>query len=340
MTSNRQWVLEARPLGRELLLSDFRLEAAPVPEIADGQVLIKTLYMSFDPAQKSWMENIASYMKPIEIGDAMVGTGAGRVIESRHPGFAPGDIVRGLIGWREFVAAEGASLEKIPPGTSMAASLSLLGSTGKTAYFGLLNVGKPKPGDTLVISGAAGATGSVVGQIGKIAGCRVIGIAGGPEKCAWLTEELGFDGAIDYKAEKVRRGLKALCPDGIDIFYDNVGGEILNDALARINVGARVVICGGISRYNADPRDPEQMPPGPRNYFNVVFTGATIQGFLLQHYEREYPIAEARLAAWAQAGKIKYKEDVLEGFERAPEALMRLFAGKNFGKQLLKVAEG
>ncbi len=340
MTSNRQWVIEARPLGRELLLSDFRLEAVRVPEVADGQVLIKTLYLSFDPAQKSWMENIASYMKPIEIGDVMVGTGAGRVIESRHPGLAPGDIVRGLIGWREYVAADGASLEKIPPGTSVAASLSLLGSTGKTAYFGLLNVGKPKAGDTLVISGAAGATGSVVGQIGKIAGCRVIGLAGGPEKCAWLTEELGFDGAIDYKAEKVRRGLKALCPDGIDIFYDNVGGEILNDALARINVGARVVICGGISRYNADPRDPEQMPPGPRNYFNVVFTGATIQGFLLNHYEREYPIAEARLAAWAQAGKIKYKDDVLQGFERAPEALMRLFAGKNFGKQLLKVAEG
>ncbi|HEY2661292.1 MAG TPA: NADP-dependent oxidoreductase [Caulobacteraceae bacterium] len=338
-TAHRQWVVADRPLGRELRSSDFRLEAAPVTEPGEGEVLIKTLYLSFDPAQKSWMENVAGYMKPVGIGGVMPGHGAGRVLASRHPDFAVGDLVQGLIGWRDYVVIDGSGIAKIPTGASVTAALSVLGTTGKTAYFGLLNVGKPKAGDTLVISGAAGATGSVVGQIGKLSGCRVIGIAGGPEKCAWLTEELGFDAAIDYKAEKVRSRLRALCPDGIDVMYDNVGGEILNDCLARIAVGARVVICGGISRYNADARDPEQMPPGPRNYFNVVFTGASIQGFLLGHYAREFPVAEARLARWVEAGAIKYKEDMIEGFERAPEALLRLFAGQNFGKQMLKVAE-
>jgi hypothetical protein len=191
-------------------------------------------------------------------------------------------------------------------------------------------------GDTLVISGAAGATGSLVGQIGKLAGCRVIGIAGGPEKCAWLTDELGFDAAIDYRSEKVRARLRELCPGGVDIFFDNVGGEILNDVLARLAVGSRVVICGGISRYNFDPRSPE-MPEGPRNYFNVVFTGATIQGFLMPHYERDFPEADSRLVGWLREGRIKARPDVLQGFESAPVALRRLFEGKNRGKQLLQL---
>jgi hypothetical protein len=284
------------------------------------------------------MENAASYMHPVEIGGVMPGSGAGVVAASAHPDFAPGDAVYGHLGWQEFATVPAEALDKAPAGVPLDAVLSVLGGTGRTAYLALMKVGKPVAGDTLVISGAAGATGSLVGQLGKIAGCRVIGIAGGPEKCAWLTDELGFDAAIDYKNEKVRARLRDLCPQGVDIFFDNIGGEILNDVLARLAQRARVVICGGISRYNFDPRSPE-MPQGPRNYFNVVFTGATIQGFLMPQYERDFPEADARLTEWVRAGRIQARADVLGGFENAPRALMRLFDGRNVGKQLLRVAE-
>ena len=337
MSQTRQWVVAARPIGRALQVSDFQLETVATGEPGPGEVLVETQYLSFDPAQKSWMENVASYMAPVEIGGMMPGSGGGRVIASASPDFAPGDLVIGRTGWREQAIVAASDLTKVPDGVSVTAALAVLGTTGRTAYLGLVNVGKPKAGDTLVISGAAGATGSVVGQLGKISGCRVIGIAGGPEKCAWLTDELGFDGAIDYKSQKVRARLRELAPGGIDVFWDNVGGEILNDALGRLTVGARVVICGGISRYNFDARDPS-MPAGPRNYFNVVFTGATIQGFLMPHYEAQYPTADARLLDWVRAGAIRYKEDMLAGFENAPLALMRLFEGGNFGKQMLRVA--
>ena len=336
--TQRQWLVADRPIGRELRPGDFQLVETPVAQPRDGEVLVETLYLSFDPAQKSWMENVANYRDPVAIGSVMPGRGVGRVLATGHADFTVGDIVHGETGWQERPLMEGAQLAKVAEGVPVTAVLSVLGTTGKTAYLGLTHVGKPKPGDTVVISGAAGATGSVVGQIAKLAGCRVVGIAGGARKCAWLTEELGFDAAIDYKAEKVRSRLRALCPGGIDVMWDNVGGEILNDCLARLALGARVVICGGISRYNFDARNPEQMPPGPRNYFNVVFTGATIQGFLMNHFERDYPIAEARLLEWVRAGAIKYREDVREGFEQAPAALMGLFDGGNFGKQLLKVA--
>jgi len=337
--THRQWLIADRPIGRELRATDFKLEQVPVGRPGDGEVLVKSLYLSFDPAQKSWMENVASYRDSVDVGGIMPGRGIGRVVVSNHPDFAAGDIVHGELGWAEQPVVAGAELAKIPEGAPFTAALSVLGTTGKTAYLGLMNIGKPKPGDTVVVSGAAGATGSVVGQIAKLGGCRVIGIAGGAEKCAWLTEDLGFDGAIDYKAEKVRSRLRELCPKGVDVFWDNVGGDILNDALARLAVGARVVICGGITRYNFDARNPEQMPAGPRNYFNVVFTGATIQGFLMSHFESQYAVAEARLLDWVRSGAIQYKEDVREGFENAPAALMGLFAGGNFGKQLLKLAE-
>jgi NADPH-dependent curcumin reductase CurA len=337
--ANRRWVVADRPLGRELRDGDFRLEHAPVSQPGDGEVLVKTLYLSFDPAQKSWIENVATYRGATQIGDVMPGSGVARVIESRDPGFAPGDVVHGSIGWEEYPTRPGHSLTRVAEGVPATASVGVLGSTGKTAYLGLTHIGKPKPGDTLVVSGAAGATGSVVGQIGRIAGCRVVGVAGGPEKCAWLVDELGFDAAIDYKDGKLRARLRECCPRGIDVFWDNVGGDVLNDCLARLAVGARVVICGGISRYNADPRNPAQMPPGPRNYFNVVFTGATIQGFLMSHFTDDYPIAEARLLEWVKSGAIRYREDVQTGFENAPAALNRLFAGQNFGKQLLQIAD-
>lgn len=337
MSANRQWVVAARPIGRALETTDFRLEETVIAAPGPDEVVVETHYLSFDPAQKSWMENIANYKAPTEIGGLMPGGGGGRVVASNSPDFAIGDLVIGSPGWREYATVPASDLTRVPDGVSITAALAVLGTTGRTAYLGLVNIGKPKPGDTVVISGAAGATGSVVGQLAKIAGCRVIGIAGGPEKCAWLTQVLGFDGAIDYKAEKIRPRLRELAPGGIDVFWDNVGGEILNDALGRLAKGARVVICGGISRYNFDARDPSQMPPGPRNYFNVVFTGATIQGFLMPDYEAQYPIADARLLDWVRAGAIRYKEDVQAGFENAPQALMRLFEGGNFGKQMLRV---
>jgi hypothetical protein len=334
----RQWLVAGRPMGRPLEPTDFRLAEAPVVDPGAEEVLVRTAYLGFDPAQKSWMENAASYMTPVELGGLMPGSGAGVVVESRHPGFAPGDVAYGHFGWQEFATLPAAGLSKAPAGVSPSAVLSVLGGTGRTAYLALMKVGKPVAGDTLVISGAAGATGSLVGQLGKIAGCRVVGIAGGPKKCAWLTDELGFDGAIDYRNEKVRRRLRELCPGGADIFFDNVGGEILDDALARLAPRARVVICGGISRYNFDPRSPE-MPPGPRNYFNLVFTGATIQGFLMPQYERDFPEADARLADWVRTGGIQARADIQVGFENAPATLMRLFEGRNIGKQLLKVAD-
>ncbi|HET6970398.1 MAG TPA: NADP-dependent oxidoreductase [Phenylobacterium sp.] len=338
-STQRRWLVAARPVGRPLVDADFELADGPVAAPVVGQVLVRTCYLSFDPAQKSWMENAASYMNPVEIGGVMPGSGVGVVAASGHPDFEPGDTVFGQLGWQEYATVDAGALYKAPPGVPMSAVLSVLGGTGRTAYLALMKVGKPVAGDTLVISAAAGATGSLVGQIGKIAGCRVIGIAGGPEKCAWLTDQLGFDAAIDYKAEKVRHRLRELAPGGVDIFFDNVGGEILNDVLARLAQRARVVICGGISRYNHDPRSP-QMPEGPRNYFNVVFTGATIQGFLMPQYERDYGEADQRLVDWLRAGRIQPRADLLEGFENAPRALMRLFDGRNVGKQLLKVAEG
>jgi NADPH-dependent curcumin reductase CurA len=335
--AHRQWQIAGRPAGRALADSDFQLAEAPVARPGAGEVLVQTAYLSFDPAQKSWMENAASYMSPVELGAVMPGSGVGMVVEAGDPDFAPGEAVFGQLGWQELPTVPAKTLFKAPRDVPLSAVLSVLGGTGRTAYLALMKVGKPVAGDTLVISGAAGATGSLVGQIGKIAGCRVIGIAGGREKCDWLVGELGFDAAIDYKSEKVRARLRELCPAGIDIFFDNVGGEILNDALARLAPRARVVICGAISRYNFDPRSPD-MPEGPRNYFNVVFTGATIQGFLLPHHERDFGEADLRLAEWVRAGRIVPRSDVLDGFEQAPRALMRLFEGRNIGKQLVRVA--
>jgi NADPH-dependent curcumin reductase CurA len=333
----RQWVVARRPSGRPLEDADFELVEAPVRAPREGEVRLTTLYLGFDPAQKSWMENAAGYKAPVEIGGVMPGWGVGVVAESDSADFEPGDLVWGMIGWEEQPTVPAAEVWKVPAEVPPSAALSIFGATGRTAYLSLMKVGKPVAGDTLVITGAAGATGSLVGQIGKIAGCRVIGIAGGPEKCAFLTGTLGFDAAIDYKAEKVRTRLRELAPGGIDIFFDNVGGDILNTALAQLAPRARVVICGAISRYNFDPRSPE-MPEGPRNYFNVVFTGATIQGFLMPQYERDYPEADQRLVGWLREDRLRLGEDVQVGFENAPSTLRRLFEGRNIGKQLLKVA--
>lgn len=335
----RRWVIADRPLGRELRDADFRLETLPVVEPGEGEVRVRTLWLGFDPSQKGFMENVASYAAATSVGAAMPGTGVGRIVASRSRRFEVGALVVGELGWQEEpVVAE----DKLAPvRTDLPASLALgaLGMTGRTAYFGLLHVGQPRAGDTLVVTGAAGAVGSVVGQLGKLAGCRVIGIAGGAQKCARLTGELGFDAAIDYKPGKLRARLREHCPNGIDVLFDNVGGATLNDCLGRVATGARVVICGGISRYNADPRKPEQLPPGPQNYFNVVFTRATITGFLVHHFAEHYATADRRLGEWVAAGRLRQLEDVLEGFENAPRALMRIFSGENQGKQLLRLPE-
>lgn len=333
---NRQWLLATRPKGM-VKETDFAYRETAIPEPQEGEFLVRNLYVAFEPAMRGWMMDRQSYIPPIQIGEVMRAACVGQVIESRHPDLKPGDFVRGTFGWQDYMATSGGGIipvTKIAPGLSLTMPLSVLGTTGLTAYFGLLDLGRPQAGDTVVVSGAAGATGSVAGQIAKITGCRVIGIAGGPEKCDWLTSEAGFDAAIDYKSEPVQARLEALCPEGIDIFFDNVGGDILDAVLALIAMKARVVLCGGISRYNEE--DPS---PGPKNYFNLVLRRGRMEGFIVLDYASRFEDAIQELAGWVTAGKLKFREDIQEGFENAPKTFLRLFEGKNFGKQLLKIAD-
>ena len=328
--TNRQWLLHARPLGM-VKESDFELRTSPVPKPGDGQVLVRTRWLAFEPAMRGWMVDRPNYIPPVEIGEVMRGMAVGEVVESNLDGYAPGDRVSGMLGWQEWALGDGA-LRKLPEGTDPRLVLSVLGLTGITAYFGLLEVGQLKEGDVVVISGAAGATGSVAGQIAKRKGCRVVGIAGGAEKCAWLTDKAGFDAAIDYKNEDVGARLSELCPDGIDVFFDNVGGPILNEVLARIARGARVVICGAISRYNE-----EEAPPGPSNYYRIVAQRGRMEGFVVIDFLARAAEAAAELAKWVAEGSIVWEVDVQKGFENAPKTLRRLYTGANFGKQLLEL---
>jgi NADPH-dependent curcumin reductase CurA len=305
------------------------VETAPRPP-GEGEVMFRVTHLGFDPAQKGWMENLGGYVAPTEIGEVMRGSGLGEVVASASDAFKPGDKVMGMAGWQDFATAPAKDLVKVEDDDLLTANLGVLGVTGMTALFGLNKIGKPFPGDTLVITGAAGATGSVVGQIGKIAGCRVVGVAGGPDKCRWLVDELGFDAAIDYKAGEIRSQIAQHAPSGIDVLWDNVGGRLFNGLLANLALNARVVVCGGISRYEQG-----QMPAGPENYFNLIFKRATMSGFIVLDYANEYPWARARITRWIREGRMHYKEDVQHGLENAPRTLMRLFAGENFGKQLL-----
>jgi hypothetical protein len=334
--TNRQWVLKRRPHGM-VSPDDFALRTVPVPEPADGELLVRTLWLSFDPTQRGWIEDRPSYLPPVAIGEVMRASSVGRVVRSRHPGFAEGDLVFGLGGWQEFFTTPGAGfpgVQKVPPGVPPSWMLGVLGVTGVTAYFGLLELGAPKPGETVLVSGAAGATGSVAGQIARIRGCRTIGIAGGPEKCRWVVERARFDACIDYKHEDVGKRLGELCPKGLDVYFDNVGGEILEAALDHLALRARIVLCGGISSYNDEtPR------PGPRNLMNLVVQRARMEGFIVLDYFGRMDEAVRQLGAWVQAGEIVHEEDVQEGFERIPATLQRLFTGQNLGKQLLRLAE-
>jgi NADPH-dependent curcumin reductase CurA len=328
----RQWLLADHPRGRPLRDEDFRLADTELPEPGPGQALAQVLWLGFDPAQKGWAENVADYVAPMNIGDVMRGSGIVRIVKSHNPKLVEGGLYAGLTGWTEWLLTDGAGLEPVHPGLPPTAMLSVLGTTGLTAWCGLFKLGKPQPGDTVLVSGAAGATGSTVGQLAKVAGCRAIGIAGGAEKCRWLVEEAGYDAAIDYKSGDLRAQLKELAPGGVDVIFDNVGGKILNDMLGQIATGARIVICGGISRYETGT-----MPAGPENYFNLVFRRATMSGFIVLDWASEFPAIRKRLAALVNDGRLVFRVDEQQGFENTPRTLMRLFTGENRGKQVLKL---
>jgi NADPH-dependent curcumin reductase len=304
-----------------------------VPGPAAGQVLVRAEYVSLDPSMRGQMENRADYVAPLEIGDVMRAGGVGRVVASRNADYPEGALVTGSFGMQDYVVSDGRQppLRRFDDDVEATMALGILGGTGMTAYFGLLDLGQPKYGDTVVISGAAGATGSVAGQIARIHGCRVIGIAGTAEKCRWLTDGLGFDAAIDYRNEDVGAALDRHCPGGIDIYFDNVGGDILDLCLARLATGARVVVCGGISRYNATGP-----LPGPKNYFNLVFRRARMEGFIVLDYAHRFDAATRQMRAWIEAGRLTQRVTVIDGFDALPRALIQLFEGFNTGKLMVK----
>jgi hypothetical protein len=337
MNINRQWLLAKRPHG--LVGEDnFEYVETAIPEPGEGEVLVRNLYLSFDPTQRGWMEDRESYLPPVQLGEPMRAGSVGQVVESNNPGFAKGDIVQTTGGWQDFVVLAPETsvmgLNKVPAGITPEMMMSVLGVTGLTAYWGLLDLGEPKAGETVLVSGAAGATGSVAGQIAKIKGCRVVGIAGGAQKCAWLKDELGFDDVIDYKNENVAERIAATCPNKVDVYFDNVGGDILQAALDNINMHARVVLCGGISGYNAT-----EPVPGPNNLMNLIIMRARMEGFIVIDYMNRSGEAIQDLLQWIEAGQLKFQVDVQEGFEKIPNTLQRLFTGQNLGKQLLKIAD-
>ena len=341
--SNRQVRLAKRPEGAATR-DNWQFTTEPVGEPAEGGVLVKTLSLSLDPAMRGWMNEGKSYIPPVEIGAVMRAGGVGRVVASRNPAFAVGDTVYGTLGVQEYILIPQEELKRTGltkidlRAGSITQWLNVLGMPGMTGYFGLMDIGQPKPGETVVVSGAAGAVGQTVGQLAKIKGCRAVGIAGGPEKCDWVVKELGFDACIDYKAgpSAVREGLKAHCPKGVDIYFDNVGGEILDAVLARLARGARIIICGAISQYNNANSAPAQ---GPKNYLSLLVNRARMQGMVVLDYADRYHVAVAEMATYLKDGRMKSREDVVEGIDTFPEALTRLFTGQNFGKLVLQVAK-
>ena len=333
-TMNKQWRLKNRPTGL-VKESDFEWREEPVPLIDEGQLLIRHIYLSLDPANRGWMNPVKSYIPPVGLDTVMQGGGVGIVEESRHPGYQKGDIVQGMLGWQSYLLSNGKGLYKLPQSASipLTAYLAVLGAIGYTAYFGLLDIGQPKTGETLVVSAAAGAVGSLVGQIGKIKGCHVVGIAGTDEKCHWLKEELGFDATINYKTEKIYPSLKERCPNGIDIYFENVGGEILDAVLSQINLKGRIPLCGLISQYNATER-----VPGPYNFARILTQRVRLEGFIVFDYASRYAEATAALSQWMVEGKLQYRVDIVDGLENAPIALNRLFDGSKKGKLIIKVS--
>jgi NADPH-dependent curcumin reductase CurA len=331
---NHQFRLAARPVGLPKP-SDWTCTEELVREPGDGELLVKVFYISLDPAMRGWMSERKSYVPPVGIGEVMRAFAAGRVASSRNPKFQVGDYVSGMFGVQEYALSNGKGVTKVD--TSFAALpvyIGTLGMPGMTAYFGLLEVGRPKPDETVVVSAAAGAVGSVVGQIAKIKGCRVVGIAGGAEKCRYVVNEIDLDAAVDYKAEDVMAALRKHCPNGIDVYFDNVGGDILDAVLTQIRLGARIVICGGISQYNST--GPIK---GPSNYLSLLVNRASMTGMLVTDYATRYGEAAREMAGWMAAGCLKSREHIVEGFKNFPDTLLKLFTGENIGKLVLKVAD-
>lgn len=331
---NKAWKLISRPVG-QFKDSDFELVEWELDVLSEGEILVRNVYLSLDPTNRIWA-SMESYLPAVEIGDVMRGIAVGVVEESKDGSFAPGDLVQGMLGWQLFSVSKGKSLTKLfsDPSIPMTAYLGLLGHIGLTAYFGLLEIGEAKEGETLVVSAAAGAVGSLVCQIGKIQGCRVVAIAGSDEKCQWLVNHLGADAAINYKTGSVPKRLRESCPNGIDVYFDNVGGDILDAVLAQINLKARIVLCGLISQYNA-----KEPVPGPYNLGNLLMKRGKIEGFIILDYLDRAMEGAMQLGQWLMEGKIQYRVDVVDGLENAPSAVNRLFTGANTGKLMVKVSE-
>jgi NADPH-dependent curcumin reductase CurA len=336
---NRQWVVSDAPgsAGMCLERAQFARRDVALPQPAEGEVLIRNVYFACDPMNHAWVKGLGGRLEPILPGFPMCGGTVGRVISSRHPDFRPGETVSGFLEFADFVMCStrdrlGAPLQRLPPDLDIASGLATLGMTGLCAYFGMTDIGRPASGETVVVSGAAGAIGTVAGQIGRIAGGRVIGIAGGPRKCAMLVEELGFEAAIDYKGEDIERRLAELCPKGIDVFFDNVGGAILDTALTQMTRGGRVVVCGGISGYNGGFG-------GLRNHLMLAIRGFSMAGFYYFDLEDRFPEGASRLAGWLRSGQILEVLDISPGFESLPDAALRQFSGENVGKQLVRICD-
>jgi len=332
VTGNRQVRLAARPQGLPTE-ADFDVTEAPAPEPADGQLVVQVRFISLDPAMRGWMNDAPSYIPPVRIGEVMRAGAVGRVVASRHPDYAEGDHVSGALGVQQYAVSDGSGLIKVDPeAAALPVYLGALGMTGMTAYFGLLEIGRPEPGQTVVVSGAAGAVGSAVGQIAKLKGCRAVGIAGGEDKVRFVVEELGFDACIDYKAGDVRAALREHAPDGVDVYFDNVGNPILDAVLTHIARGARVVICGAIAQYNADTVE------GPSNYLQLLVRRSTMQGFVVFDYADRYAQAAREIAGWMADGRFTSLQDIVCGsVDTFPQVLQQLFDGDNVGKLVLEV---
>jgi len=333
-TVNRQWRLKSRPSGL-IKTDEFDLVSEPIPEVGEGQLLIRSVYLSLDPAMRGWLTDRPSYVPPVQIGEIMRGLAVGIVEKSKHPRFAAGDRVQGMFGWQEYLLSNGEAVTKLPESRlPFSAYLGLFGLAGLTAYAGLLEVGQPKSGETLLISGAAGSVGSLVGQIGKIKGLRVVGLAGTDEKCNWLREELAFDAAVNYKDADYKKQLKAACPNGVDIYFENVGGAILETALSLMNTFGRAVVCGLISQYNAT-----SPVPGPSNFAMVISKRLKVQGFLAIDYSSKVKEMVSNFTQWYSSGQLKYRVDIIRGLEAAPAAINKLFDGSNQGKLMVQVTD-
>ncbi len=328
---NMQVLLARRPEG-QVQTSDFKIVETPLPDIADGQLLVRNHYLSLDPYMRGRMNAVKSYAPSVNIGDVMVGGTVGQVLASRHAGFKVGDLVVGFLGWQLYGVSDGTALMRIDEsGIPLSAYLGVMGMPGATAYVGLLDIGQPKPGETVVVSAASGAVGSVVGQIAKIKGCRAVGIAGGPDKCAYVVEELGFDACIDYKQGRLAEDLAKAAPKGIDVYFENVGGPIFDKVLLRMNPFGRIPLCGLISQYNAID------PYGMKNIGTLVVNRVKLQGFIVSDHLARWPEAFKDIGQWLKEGRIKYRESIAQGIENAPAAFIGLLAGRNFGKQVVKL---